>query len=142
MKGRMGEWENGGEEEERGGLRGIDLVRWEEELREERIAYEPHSLEEVFANFRRVAKDAKSDVPRFFVLGPPGSGKTTLAQYLAWACSGSRGESSNALGIGQLRFASGMTANLIPARVRLREWEAWATKPENPEHGLPQSCPI
>lgn len=64
-------------------LRGVALRRWEEELRREQVTYEKHSLDEVLNNFRVVVKEARSAVPRFFVLGPPGSGKTTLVQHLA-----------------------------------------------------------
>lgn len=105
-------------------LRPMDILRWEEELREEQVTYEKVTLEQVFKDFRSVAKEAKSAVPRFVVLGPPGSGKTTLVQYLAW-------QSAN-------RKLSASSRNLIPARLRLREWEAWAVKPLDPENSLPE----
>lgn len=68
------------EEDNEGRLRPIDILRWEEERREERVTYETHALEEVFSNFRRVVKEAKGEVPRFVVLEPPGSGKTTAGK--------------------------------------------------------------
>lgn len=46
-----------------------------------------------------------------------GSGKTTLEQYLRWQAAN-----------GHLRVSG---RQLVPARVRLREWEAWALKKKN-----------
>ncbi len=120
---RPGERESVGEhEEEHGGLREVDILRWEEELQEERITYERVSLTEVFHHFRSVAKEATRDVPGFVVLGPPGSGKTTLTQYLGWQAAN-----------GALRVSE---RPLLPARVRLRDWEAWATKESATEQSV------
>lgn len=75
LRERVRERENGREaEEERGGLHGLDIVRWEEEmLHEERVTYERYSLDETPSNFWHAVSNAKSNVPRFVVLGPPGS---------------------------------------------------------------------
>ena len=110
-------------EEERGGLQASDIMRWEEEVRGEQVSYERVSLEAMFNDFRGVSKEANSDVPRFVLLGPPGSGKTTLEQYLAWRVA------NGTLGI--------LGRQLVPARVPLREWEAWTLKPDHPEASLP-----
>ena len=67
---------------------------------------------------------AKTVVPSFVVLGPPGSGKTTLVQYLGWQAAN-----------GTLHVSG---RPLLPVRVRLREWEAWATKEADPQQRLPQ----
>lgn len=103
-------------------LQDVDLLRWEEELQDERVAYEPTSLTEIFHQYRSLVTDAASDTPRFVVLGPPGSGKTALVQYLGWQAA-----------IGALHLPGRM---LLPARVRLREWEAWAARDSTPESGL------
>ncbi len=105
-------------------LRPVDILRWEEELREERVTYERVSLEQVFTDFQSAAKGAKTAVPGFVVLGPPGSGKTTLVQYLGWQAAN-----------GTLHVSG---RPLLPVRVRLREWEAWATKEADPQQRLPQ----
>ena len=112
------------EEETKGGLRPVDILRWEEELRAEQVTYERVTLEQVFADFRSVVKEAQGAAPRFVVLGPPGSGKTTLEKYLAWQAAN--------------RQLSVSGRNLIPARIRLREWEAWVVKPSDPESSLPE----
>lgn len=75
------------------------------------------SAEQAFGDFRSVAPDARSAVPRFVVLGAPGSGKSTLARYLAWRAAGEGFRVSG--------------RRLLPVRVRLRDWEAWAA-PRDP----------
>lgn len=90
-------------------LRGIELHRWEESLQQELFADKQFALDEVLTNFRKVIEAARSDVPRFFVLGPPGSGKTTLVQYLAWRAANH-----------DLKLRG---KHLLPARVSLRLWE-------------------
>ena len=112
--------------EEKSALRLVDILRWEEEQGAEAVRYETVTaqVEPLFADFHAVVKDAKTAVPRFVVLGPPGSGKSTLAQYLTWHAAD-----------GALRAAG---RPVLPARVRLREWEAWAVKSSAPETSLPE----
>ncbi len=147
--GRGGEREEGREDEDEWSrMRGQRLEAWEESLREKQVSYERHELNEVWSDFRKVTH-AASDVPRFVVIGSPGGGKTTLEQYLAWVCSQPRSERSERSGVVRsqprsdsgvacsdsgvasvetaLRFTPCLTTNTVPARVRLREWEAWAT---------------
>jgi hypothetical protein len=109
-------------EETEDGLQGVDLLRWEEGLQDESVTYEPVSLLEVFKEFRSVVKEATSTIPRFVVLGPPGSGKTTLVQYLGWQAANEHLQISG--------------SSLLPVRVRLREWEAWATNEKSPDPSL------
>lgn len=100
-----------------------DLLRWEEELREERVTYEVASLTDIFHRFRSLADNVASETPRFVVVGPPGSGKSSLIQYLSWQAAR-----------GAVQIAG---RTLLPARVRLRDWEAWATREGALESGLP-----
>lgn len=104
------------------GLRDTDIVRWEEALREEQISYTQLSLEQAFFHFRSANPEEPQPPPRFVVLGPPGCGKTTLTQYLAWQAA------QNGLPV--------LGRSLVPARIRLREWEAWVTQTTTPERGF------
>lgn len=103
-------------------LRGSDIARWEETLREEQVSYTPLSLEHAFLPLQPMGPEEPRPAPRLVVLGPPGCGKTTLTQYLAWRAAQNE---LDALG-----------RSLVPARVRLREWEAWVTQTTTPERGL------
>jgi hypothetical protein len=90
------------------------MQRWEDEIRSKSRHYQPFSLAKAFADH----PSGNSLAPRLLVLGSPGSGKTTLIQYLAWAATS------------ETLFAQ----QLVPARVRLRNWERWARL--NPETGF------
>ncbi len=93
-------------------LQSTDILRWEEELSGEHVTYEQVELDQLFAQFQSFAKNPKQTTPRFVVLGPPGSGKTTLTQYLSWRAAHDH------------LHAAGR--RLLPARVRLSAWEKFA----------------
>ncbi len=98
-----------------------ELIRWEEEQRQERVVYERLDLNDLLTSFRRQCPLARSDILRFVVIGPPGSGKSALTQYLAWQAAH-----------GELRIGG---KKIVPARVSLRQWERWASMKE--EKSLP-----
>lgn len=104
------------------GLRDIDIARWEETLQEEQVSYTRLSLEQAFLHFQPANPEKPQPTPRFVVLGPPGCGKTTLTQYLAWRAAQNKLET--------------LGRSLVPVRVRLREWETWATQTTTPERGF------
>ena len=59
----------------------------------------------------QIAGDGAGAIPRFVLIGPPGSGKTTLWEHLAWLTA-------------EPNFPI-LHHPLVPARVRLPEWEEW-----------------
>jgi HEAT repeat protein len=112
-----------GAENDSPAFHGVDIARWEEELHGESITYESIGIEQIFENFHTFEEDAKLTTPRFVVLGPPGSGKTTLMQYLGWRAAN-----------GQLHMAG---RRLLPVRIRLRDWESFAADKVGAEQQLP-----
>jgi NACHT domain/HEAT repeats len=94
-------------------LRQSDIRCWEEAVESRNTSYTKVPLESVFSDFVKILdqahKKGSGDVPRFVVLGPPGSGKTTLIQYLAWITANDN--------------FSICGRQLIPARIKLRHWE-------------------
>jgi len=78
----------------------------------------PTEMEKLVDEIEQIAS-AQETAPRFFVLGGPGSGKSTLIHCLVWKV------------VGTDRLAR----QFIPARVRLRDWEKWENS--HPETSLP-----
>ena len=111
------------EEEDRGARKSLDILRWEEELQGEHITYESIHLDHLFEYSSSARKEEQPSTPRFVVLGPPGSGKTTLLQYLGWRTAN-----------GDLRTGG---RRLLPVRVRLRNWEAFALMQTGVDQHLP-----
>jgi HEAT repeat protein len=89
------------------------LLRWEEEARhQENKTFVRQRLEDVLAiKSGRAVGEPSGTVPRLVLIGPPGSGKTTLWEHLAWLAS----DPTTAIA-GRPR---------LPARLRLPAWEAW-----------------
>jgi hypothetical protein len=90
------------------------LLRWEERARHhESERWGRQRLVDVLAiKFGRTISEPSATVPRLVLIGPPGSGKTTLWEHIAWLAS----EPTVAIA-GRPR---------IPARLRLPDWETWA----------------
>jgi hypothetical protein len=74
-----------------------------------RIISEPVDLNRIFSAWRAVAPQSRYEIPHLTVLGPPGSGKSALLQYLAWQAAGSG-----------LKPPDGQP--WLPARLRLASW--------------------
>lgn len=95
-------------------LREADIRRWEERVQKTGASFLPVPLDELFTGFRKIlnesGKKAEDTIPRFILLGPPGSGKSTFAQYLSW-----RAANGNLTACGR---------KILPALVRLKEWQA------------------
>ena len=104
-------------------LTSLDVLRWEEALQGEHISYESINLAHFFENSWSRQDGKSPPTPRLVVLGPPGSGKTTLLQYLGWRAA------TGKLRIGERR--------LLPARVRLRDWEAFTSTRTGADQHLP-----
>ncbi|HPE70934.1 MAG TPA: HEAT repeat domain-containing protein [Candidatus Competibacter sp.] len=121
------------EDEERGrgkvrdqGIPVWELIRWEEFIqnRDWRVDRTPVAVAEVFEDFRRYGQGQA--IPRFFVLGPPGSGKTTLTRWLIREALEGR------------LTRPGDGGPWLPVFVRLLDWQR--TKAQNLEDFLVAHC--
>ena len=91
------------------------IMRWEDEIRSKARQYQSIDLPRLIASFPLAEEQ---NAPRLLILGSPGSGKTALIQYLAWAVA----------------TDTHFKESRVPARIRLRDWERWAHA--NPETGF------
>jgi len=85
-------------QEERRSLRAFAIQQWEEYQSRNMQTTQELSIKEVLEKHSH-----------FVVLGPPGSGKSTLIQYLVWEISGQK--------------LQGQAKTKIPVLISLREWE-------------------
>ena len=67
------------------------------------------NLDDAFTRFNEIVKKEGMQVPRFVVTGPPGSGKSSLMQYIAWKAA-----NGEIVVDGRKR---------IPVLIDLKEWE-------------------
>ena len=93
-----------------------DLDGWQEQYLQGRSRDDQEvAIEELLRDFAGMTSNKFGSLPRFIVTGAPGSGKTTLGQYLARILT-ARGQ--------ELRIQE---RTWLPVRFSLREWEAMAT---------------
>lgn len=95
-----------------------DVTRYEERTfgRRFRADGQPIPITTVVNEFAKILPE-RGELPRFVVLGPPGSGKTTLAQWL-------------------VLDKSSLCSRRVPLRVRLRDWQSWTAEESNKALGL------
>jgi HEAT repeat protein len=70
-------------------------------------------IDDLFLRFSELAEAPRGSTPRFVVLGPPGSGKSSLLAWLALRCVATSQDGLRPLPLSRPP---------IPARVRLNEW--------------------
>lgn len=88
-----------------------NILQWEEEIRKNPTRYKEVKLEDILSSSKQWIKIAAQDIPRWIVLGPPGSGKTTWLKYVAW------------LTLQEKICWKGK--KFIPVCICLWEWENW-----------------
>lgn len=104
-------------------LKGANLLRWEEALQEEHRTYEEYLPDDLLTNFQRFVKpQERNHTPRLVVIGPPGSGKTSLTKHLGWRAA--KGE----------HFTE---RRLLPTHLSLYKWESWGQSQKDQKRSLP-----
>lgn len=99
-----------------GELRRSDILRWEQETRQEPTGDRPVRLQDLIQRFPQLVTKSRSNVPRFVLLGPPGAGKSTVLGYLRHLCRDTE------------RPLLQQNPRLVPVLVKLPEWQRSAAK--------------
>jgi len=99
-----------------GELRTSDILRWDEETRQEPTGDRPVRLQDLIQRFPQLVTKSRSNVPRFVLLGRPGAGKSTVLGYLRHLCRDTE------------RPLLQQNPRLVPVLVKLPEWQRSAAK--------------
>jgi len=105
-----------------------ELLRYEERMSGSEFSFDVTEEVGVDDLFQRMGRS-----PHLVLVGPPGCGKSTILQWLAWRCA--RGE-----------LPTASNAKLIPARLRLSDLRNWIGRnPPSAQIDLPDflcKCPL
>ena len=95
---------------------------WEEtRVRDKESRYEKREIKDLLEDFRNIVPKSKTAIPRFLVIGPPGSGKSTLMQYMA-----------RRIARGEIKMGN---SKVLPIHISLAKWQRWA---DGKNYGLAQ----
>jgi hypothetical protein len=96
------------------------------------------SIFQVFTNFKgvvesRLSQSARdklvySEIPKFLLLGEPGSGKSAFCKYLAFHCQNQLSPKSTSGSQTEFQLISKSKKPYIPVYIKLPDWEEWAIK--------------
>ncbi len=95
---------------------------WEEtRVRDKESRYEKREIKDLLEDFRNIVPKRKTAIPRFLVIGPPGSGKSTLMQYMA-----------RRIARGEIKMGN---SKVLPIHISLAKWQRWS---DGKNYGLVQ----